>query len=189
MAKKKRNFKAEYARRIANAKKRGLSLSQARGHPKPGEKAIRRKKIKPDDRLEAALRNLRKMGKQGQAAKKAGLSAERFRRFLHQNNLATRKGRKWTIHDNRLKQMQSIVDGRYVDLKLRGEQVSLNGKFMAAVGCFLNTNDYSFIEPFVGQSVRDASGKRHVFETDPNILYRLSGAQDESFEQNYKIIA
>lgn len=189
MGRKKRDYKAEYARRIARGKKLGLSKSQARGHAKPGEKSIRVKAVKSDALLEAALRNLSKIGKQGEAAKRAGISAERFRRFLYDNSLATRKGRKWVIHDNRLKQLRSIIDGRYVDLKLRGDQVSLNGKFMAGVGRFLKTNDYSFVEPFIGQSVRDAKGKRHVFETDPNTLYRLSGAQDEPFEQNYRIIA
>ena len=34
---RKRNYKAEYQRRKARGLVRGLSLSQARGHPKPGE--------------------------------------------------------------------------------------------------------------------------------------------------------
>jgi hypothetical protein len=32
-----RDYRAEYRRRIASARARGLSLSQARGHPRPGE--------------------------------------------------------------------------------------------------------------------------------------------------------
>lgn len=52
---KKRDYKREYQRRVANAKKRGLTLSQARGHPKPGEKPIRPKGKKPDAGLEKAL--------------------------------------------------------------------------------------------------------------------------------------
>jgi hypothetical protein len=37
---KKRNYKAEYKRRIARAKARGFSVSQARGHAKPTELSI-----------------------------------------------------------------------------------------------------------------------------------------------------
>ena len=36
---KKRNYKAEYQRRIARGKAQGLSKSQSRGHPRKGEKA------------------------------------------------------------------------------------------------------------------------------------------------------
>jgi hypothetical protein len=189
MAKKKRDYKAEYRRRIANAKKRGFSISQARGHPKPGEKPLSKKRIKSDAGLERALRFLSEFGVQKTAAEKAGVSVKRFRRFLYANKLASRKGRKWKVHDHRVKQMTSFVDGRTAVLKLKGEQASINGRFMAAVGQFLDTNNYGFVEPYVGVSVRDTSGKRHVFETSPNTLYRLSSAQDEPFEQNYRIIA
>jgi len=40
--KRKRNYKAEYARRIKRGLARGLTPSQARGHPKRGEKPASR---------------------------------------------------------------------------------------------------------------------------------------------------
>jgi hypothetical protein len=32
-------------------------------------------------------------------------------------------------------------------------------------------------------------GKRHIFETRPNVLYRLSASQTEPFEEVYRIVA
>ena len=79
---RQRDYKAEYQRRIANAAKRGLSKSQGRGHARAGEASARSKPVKSDDRLESALKLLRQSGNQSRAAKEAGVSAERFRRFL-----------------------------------------------------------------------------------------------------------
>ena len=183
-----RNYKAEYERRIANAVKRGLSRSQARGHARAYEKSVRAKPAQSDTRLERALREMRKHGSQATAAREAGVSPERLRRFLRENTLASRKGREWTFTDNRLREMASFTDGRAVQLKLRGfDPASLNGAYLEAVERFLATNDYSFIEPFVGKSVRDAKGKRHVFETNPNQLYRLTSG-DDPFEQIYRFV-
>ena len=186
---KERDYKREYQRRIANAKKRGLTLSQARGHPRPGEKPIRRKPKSNDPLLDKALRFMREAGTQKAAAKRAGVSAERLRRYIYDNGLAKRKGRQWLFTDNRQRLMESYVAGRAVTLRLPNfDEASFNGKFMDAVGKFLNSGGkYHFIEPFVGQSVRDTKGKRHFFETDRNELFRLASG-DEPFEQIYRFI-
>ena len=65
---------------------------------------------------------------------------------------------------------------------------SLAGKYMSAVGRFLETNDLSALAPFVGRSVVDLSGKEHPLETRPNVLYRLAAAGEHTFEQVYKIV-
>lgn len=183
-----RDYKAEYARRIANAKKRGLSRAQARGHARAGEKPIRGSRLKSDERLEAALKLLRQTNNQGRSAKAAGVSAERFRRFIRTNNLAKRQGRKWVLTDNRNRRMTVITDGEAVELTLRDfEQASLNGKHLAAVGTFLRTNDIDQIRPFEGQSVIDAAGQSHPLETDPDALYRLAAAGDEVFHEIYRL--
>lgn len=47
---KRRDYKAEYRRRVKSAKRRGISRAQARGHPKHGEyglKEARKLGIKP----------------------------------------------------------------------------------------------------------------------------------------------
>lgn len=185
---RKRDYKAEYQRRIANAAKRGLSRSQARGHARAGEKPIRAKPVKTDDQLEAALRLLRQTNNQGRAAKEAGVSTERFRRFLRSNSLAERRGKHWRITDNRPYKMTVITGGEAVELVISEfEQRSINGKHLAAVGAFLRTNDIDRLRPFEGQSVIDATGQSHPLETDPSALYRLSAAGGEVFHEIYRL--
>jgi hypothetical protein len=65
------------------------------------------------------------------------------------------------------------------------ESASLVGRYMAAAGRFLETNDPTVLTPFVGQSVRDTSGKEHPLE-GPNV--RLSSTDEHTFEQVYRIV-
>lgn len=185
---RKRDYHAEYQRRIANAAKRGLSRSQARGHARSDERPIRPKVVTSDPRLEDALRALRQTGNQGRAAKEAGVSAERFRRFLRSNSLAERQGRQWQIKDNRPRRMTVISEGDARELTLRDfEQASLNGRHLATVGAFLRTNDIDLLRQFDGQSVVDTDGQAHPLETDPNALYRLAHAGSEVFHEIYRL--
>lgn len=186
---KSRDYKAEYQRRIANAAKRGLSRSQARGHARSGEKPIRAKPSRRDDGLEAALKRLREIGNQGRAAKDAGVSVERFRRFLRSNALAKRQGKRWRITDNRPYDMTVITGGEVVVLVVREfEQRSLNGEHLNAVKAFLASNDRDFLDPFEGRSVIDAKGKAHPLETNPNILHRLASAGEAVFHEIYRLV-
>ena len=70
----------------------------------------------------------------------------------------------------------------------RFSSASLIGRYMAAVGQFLKSNDRKLLQPFVGQSVAEISGKAFPLETNPNTLYRLASAGGETFEQVYRII-
>lgn len=186
---RERDFKAEYARRIENAAKRGLSRSQARGHARANETPVRPKPVKSDDRLEDALKILRQTGNQGRAAKEAKVSVERFRRFLRTNALAERRDRQWHITDRRPRHMTVITGGVSIELNLQDfEQASLNGKHLAAVGAFLRSNDIDLLRPFEGQSVIDAKGNAHPLETDPNALYRLAATGSEVFHEIYRLI-
>lgn len=183
-----RDYKAEYQRRIASAQSRGLSRSQARGHARADEAPVRPKTVSSDERLEAALKLLRMTGNQSRAAREAGVSAERFRRFVRSNALAQRRGRSWQITDNRPRRMTVITDEEAREITLRDfEQASLNGKHLAAVGEFLRTNDIDRLRPFEGRAVIDATGQSHPLETNPNALYRLAAAGDEVFHEIYRL--
>lgn len=186
---RKRDYKAEYQRRIASAAKRGLSRSQARGHARSGEKPLRAKPASIDDGLEAALKRLREIGNQGRAAKDAGVSVERFRSFLRSNSLAVRQGRQWRITDNRPRRVPVISQGERKEITLRDfEQASLNGKHRNAVKAFLSSNDRELLEPFEGRSVIDAKGKAHPLETNPNVLHRLASAGEALFHEIYRLV-
>ncbi len=188
---RKRDYKAEYQRRIANAAKRGLSRSQARGHARHGETPVRAKAGAglSDHQMVAAIRALRQTNNQGRAAKEAGVSAERFRRFLREHKIAERKGKSWLI-SNRLKPRMTVIsNGEAREITLRNfDQASLNGKHGAAVGAFLRTNDIDLLSPFEGQSVIDAKGKAHPLETNASALYRLDAAGSEVFHEVYRLI-
>lgn len=186
---RQRDYKTEYQRRIANAAKRGLSRSQARGHARAGEPSVRRAAARRDDRLEAALERLRKTNNQARAAREAGVSAERFRRFLRDNSLAERRGRHWQITDNRPHEMTVISGGRELRAIFNSaEQMSLNGEHLNAVQSFLRTNDIDVLGPFEGRAVIDSKGKAHPLETNPNALYRLAHAGGEVFHEVYRLI-
>src|ERR1700677_4853204 len=96
----KRNHDLEYARRIARAVAKGLSKSQARGHPKPAEaviKAGRTAEPLEDDRLQLALKVLRQEKSLTAAAREAKVSPERLRRYATEKNIIERRGRRWIV--------------------------------------------------------------------------------------------
>jgi len=184
---RQRNYPAEYLRRLEHGRARGLSRSQARGHARAQE-SLKAKPVKSDERLEKALRELRRTNNQTLAAKEAGVAPERFRRFLREQQLAERKGRIWEITDNRPRDMTALTTRGAIDLKLPDfETASLVGQHNAAVKAFLDTNDVSHLGPFEGRIVKDTSGRTYVLETRPNVIRRLD-ASGETFEQIYRII-
>jgi hypothetical protein len=180
---KPRDYAAEYRRRIARGLERGLNRSEARGHRST------RKPVTSDERLELALKQLRKTGKLKDATREARVSPERFRRFLKDQDLVERKGRAWVFRDGRPREFTTYTMRGERTLTVIGfDAASLIGRYNAAVKSFLETNDADRLAPFVGLGVTDAQGRRHVFETDPNALYRAAASGSDAFNQIYRII-
>jgi hypothetical protein len=85
--------------------------------------------------------------------------------------------------------MTVLSAGRSQNLILKDfENASRNGRHLAAVGQFLVSNDARLLTPFEGRSVSDASDMPHIFETNPNALYRIAHAGSDVFEQVYRLI-
>jgi len=184
----RRNYHAEYRRRLARGLARGLTRSQARGHAPAQEPSVSAKPVASDEKLEGALRALRLTGSQSAAAKEAGVAPERFRRFLREQRLAERQGRAWKITDKRPRVMTALTTRGAIELRLPGfDEASLVGRHNAAVKAFMDTNDISHLQPFAGLTVKDTSGRTHVLETRPNVIRRLD-ASGETFEQVYRIV-
>ena len=184
-----RDYTQEYARRVASAKARGLSRSQARGHARPGEALIRPSNTRDRDRLETALKLYRQTGNQGSSAKSVAVAPERLRRYLSENVQIEGRGRTLKITDTRRREMTVISRGEKLTLSLPDfEQASLAGRHRAAVKQFLASNDRRFLAEFDGQSVIDAKGKAHFLEADPNALYRLAHAGDDVFHEIYRLV-
>ena len=183
-----RDHNAEYRRRLERGSARGLTRSQARGHARAQEGSPNAKPVRSDERLEKALRELRRTNNQAAAAKEAGVAPERFRRFLRQLKLAQRKGRIWEITDKRPRDMTAMTTRGAIDLNLPDyDTASLVGQHNAAVKAFLDSNDVSHLQPFEGRTVKDTSGRTHVLETRPNVIRRLDASGD-TFEQIYRIV-
>jgi hypothetical protein len=93
---KKRDHKAEYARRKSDALAQGLSVSQARGHAKAGERPSRwpPRQIE-DEQLQVALRVLRQEKNFEAAAKAVRISPERLRRHAVESALIEKSNRRW----------------------------------------------------------------------------------------------
>jgi hypothetical protein len=92
---KPRDYKAEYAHRIARGSARGLSRSQARGHPKVAETPVwSAGRSLEDARIQLALRALRRERTFAKAAKTAKVSPERLRKYAIERGLIEKAGRR-----------------------------------------------------------------------------------------------
>lgn len=189
VAKKPRNYSVEYQRRVANAAKRGLSRSQARGHAKAGEASPGKRSTSNPDKLEKALKRYRQTGDRAGSAKAFGIAPERFTRFLADAVTVSGRGKSLKIADSRPREMNVMTGGENRRMKLRDyEQSALNGDHQNAVKAFVSSNDLDLIRPFEGKSVIDAKGKSHPLETDPNTLHRIAASGDTPFPEIYRIV-
>src|SRR5271166_5860693 len=145
MAKTRRTYRAEYARRMARGAAKGLSRSQARGHPKPKEAGVSsRRAPRPieDDRLQLALRVLRQEKSLSAAAKAAKISPERLRRYAAQRDIIERQGRRWIVRYQLPRRMLLFSDGTALQVIVGNfDSASKVGRFMSAVSHFLRTNN------------------------------------------------
>lgn len=184
-----RDYKAEYQRRKVHAAARGLSVSQARGHPKANEAGIfqARRNNNSDRRLDIAVRELRRKRSLDKAAKEAKVSVERLRRHLAQSGIAEQRGKRWVVREDVPRWMPIFSEGELELIKVKGRKASSPvGRYMNAVKDFVNSGDASHLAPFKGRAITDTRGKVHRFETDPNTLYELSNDEVDPFEQ-YRI--
>jgi hypothetical protein len=188
--KRTRNYVAEYQRRLERAKKRGLSKSQARGHPRKRERSISAKVKSPlkDDRMAQAVAYLHRGSSLSQSAADAGVSAERLRKFLRDSHIATRRRGKWKVNIKKINwEVLLYTRGRAELVQLNDpEAVSRAMSFMATVRYFKDSQDKSALEIYRGESVRDMHGKYHPFETNSNSLYRLASSVPERPDKFYR---
>src|SRR5271166_879458 len=171
---------------------KGVSRSQARGHPKPEELSVSLKRPpKPieDQRLQLAFKVLRQEKSLSAAAKAAKIAPERLRHFATERDIIERQGRRWIVRHQLPRRMLLFTDRKALPVVVGDfDAASKIGGFMSAVSEFLRTNNPAGLREFEGASVTDVSGKTHPFETRPNALYRLASAHDQSFEHIYRIV-
>ena len=190
MSRRPRDYRAEYARRIGRGAMRGLSRSQARGHPRQTEAPLRIKMPAFSRQLEAGLRAIKSGQSLSEAARSVHVAPERLRRYLAASGIAEKRGGRWTVgpDDTRIRQMLLYSQGAPMVVNVTPAEADIIGRYMAAVGRFLESNDPAYLDPFVGEAVTDTAGHRYPLETDPNALYRLDASGGETFEDVYRIV-
>jgi len=192
MPKRIRDYKAEYQRRKQRGLARGLSLSQARGHPVAGEASIKLGLKAPiaDYKLNAAVKLMHQGQSQSAAAKEAGVTAERLRRFTYGHNLAKRVGNKWVMTDERPRRVPTLTKGDVKAITVPGfSEASKAGSYWNDVGQFIRTNEVEYILPYIGDGLLDTKGKLIPFETEPNALQRIAAMDTPPFHEIYQIIS
>jgi len=186
MAKRIRNFKLEYKRRVERGLAKGLTRARARGHVGIADiKKTRAKVPNPNDPREKALQLMKAGASQKTASKHTGVSTESLRRYLKENTTSKLQGRKWLIKDRRPAEMWIASNGRIYAIAVRYRNKSVVGEYWNAVNQFLITNDPSHLEPFQDKGIRDAEGKYHPWETGPNTLRKLDGIGELNFVEIY----
>jgi hypothetical protein len=186
--KRKRNYGNEYLIRIARGLASGESRSQARGHARAADLASNTspQPFKRPERLEDALKLIKKGVSQKEAAKQVGVSAERLRRFQKLNTTSQRVGRRWVITDIRPVSVVMATLGKMRTVTVSHDAASGISRHWIAINLFLETNDASHLPAFVGKGLRDNKGVFHPFETRPNVLRKLDSVGELSFIDIYR---
>jgi hypothetical protein len=186
--KRKRNYHEEYLIRKARGLAAGKSVSQARGHARAADLPSNAspQSFKRSEPLEDALKLMKKGVSQKEAAKQAGVSAERLRRFQKGNTTSRREGRRWVIVDTRPVSVVMATRGKMRGVTVSHDAASDNSRHWIAINHFLETNSPTHLAAFVGKGLRDSRGIFHPFETRPNVLRKLDDVGELSFVDIYR---
>jgi hypothetical protein len=189
---RRRDHKAAYSRRIERALAKGLTRSQARGHPKAGETYISPRARAPpfDARLEAAIREIRRGKPLGEAARDLKVGRERLSTYAKAHAGAQRTGRSWTFSDKRPREVAVITPDGVVTIATDYEGAHIAGQHWHEAHQAMANHAWmeSFERRWSDRFVRDLRGKRHALASDLNDVYAAIHAHDESFELIYRIV-
>jgi len=201
------NFKGSesYKSRITreHSKYPEASLSQLRGHPKEKQKLVSKLKVKPvykrswydlskrELRLrEQSLDVLSKVrnGKSlYEASKEIGIEPKAV---VKNTNAFKKVNGKWIAKSqDRISRVMGIYEkGKQEWIEIKDYRTASRiGKYNSAVKEFLRTGNKDILKPFK-KPFKDAKGKLHYFETNPEKLYEIAESQEEpEFYEIYKI--
>ncbi len=141
---RKRNYRAEYARRIARGKAKGLSVSVSRGHPKTKIKTIvgRKGKRKETRRIEIGIKQAKRaneylLGRKIRPHIAAGMTDAEVRAFVLRD-------RDYTFNGDAAQVVRQRGDGSGPEYQLRLEQLA------SRAGAFDWKNEGKFIKEMMG---------------------------------------
>jgi hypothetical protein len=202
------NFKGSesYKNRIIrlHSKYPKASLSQLRGHPKAKEKIVV-SQIKPEPiykrswssitkrELNQRMRSLEVLSKVRNGEPLSRASKELHTKpetvIKHTNSFVKVKGKWIAKSQDRISRDMSIYEnGKQYWIEVRDSRTASRiGRYNSAVNEFLTTGNKDILKQFK-KPFKDAMGKLHYFETDPDKLYEIAERQEEpEFYEIYKI--
>ena len=109
--KKKRDYRAEYRRRIERGIAKGLSLSQARGHPKTNEKPVGKRRPIEDELLQISLKSLRSGSSLAEAASQIRVSPGRLRNQAKVLGAIRKQRGRWKVKQTLPREMLIFSNG------------------------------------------------------------------------------
>jgi hypothetical protein len=176
MAKRTRDYRAGYQRRLALARERGLSVSQARGHARAsrGEapvSVLKRNLVIPSqrsatvERIYQAVRGLADGKTLAQAAREAGTTARTVQRF--------NEGRDFLVEGEGGYRLQAAGSALLLSaeapfvrkLDLDARNLRLMAAYDNAVARARHSGDESLLARFEGKYVTDIEGRRYPLVT------------------------
>jgi len=170
------------------------SLSQLRGHPKARERRLHLRKKEPIYRRSwgsitdkqakhrkkalEVLREVRNGKSLSKASKELHIKPETV--IKHTNAFKKVKGRWIAKSQDRISRIMSIYEnGKQEWIEVRDSRTASKiGKYNSAVNQFLRTGNEDVLKPFK-KPFKDANGKLHYFETNPNKLNEIAESQEE----------
>lgn len=183
-------MKAKHRKRPKATRGRKSARGRAGDKTRKTAKLTKERAQQYNQKLESALKDVRNGTSLAAAARKINVRPGRLRKYIESTGVAERRNGKLIFkRDRRFRRMPIYSSGRRVVITVRGLKTArLIGEYMSAVRQFFETEDIDFLAPFRGQSIIDVSRKRYIFETRPNVLFRLDASGVEPFELVYAIV-
>jgi hypothetical protein len=193
-----RDYAAEYARRIASGLRRGLSRSQARGHPKrlerlvtePTPRAAPEHRPPADDKVFNALERMAHGQTLEQAARAEHISPERLRRVAHERGYLgktyerTTRG-PWTVNTGNSRPVLT-TDGTYLEaVPFDLRNTSIVSRYWWAVRRLLDEGDPVPLQRLGTVTVRDKAGNIYHLEMNPNAILRWWASLTDAERRNF----
>jgi hypothetical protein len=124
------------------------------------------------------------------AAKKISVKPKQLREYIRATGVADDRNGKWRFkRDRRFRRLPVFSNGESVVVTVADLKSARRvGEYMNVVRQFFETEDIGLLTPYQGKSVSDVSGKKYVFETRPNFLFKIDASGPEPFEIVYAIV-
>ena len=101
----------------------------------------------------------------------------------HLRSALTKKKGKWIAKKLDRIQRSMLISTKGAQKTIvvaNSNDASLIGQYHNAVKKFLRTGDESLLKPFKGKKVKDVKGKKYELETDPQNLFDIEEAKEDS---------